>query len=84
MQSCGSVILVIQLTVMTSSRPKLQIDASSEVRKRAKAVAYERDQSLTEFVLNALSKEGDKKLAALIEEDLKNRIGPGRPSTAKK
>ena len=68
---------------MTSSRPKLQIDASDSVRKRAKAVAYERGLSLTEFVLQALAKEGDKKLAALIEKDLEDRTGPGRPSTRK-
>jgi hypothetical protein len=62
-----------------SSRPKLQIDASSAVRERAKAVAYDRGLSLTEFVLTALSKEGDKKLASLIEKDLGDRTKPGRP-----
>ena len=62
-----------------SSRPKLQIDASSAVRERAKAVAYDRGLSLTEFVLMALSKEGDKKLASLIEKDLGDRTKPGRP-----
>jgi len=66
-----------------STRPKLQIDASAELRQRAKAVAYERGLSLTEFVLLALSKEGDKKLAELIKKDLKNRTGPGRPSVNK-
>jgi hypothetical protein len=65
----------------SSNRPKLQIDASPAVRKRAKAVAYDRGVSLTEFVLLALSKEGDKQLTALIEEDLGDRTKPGRPST---
>ena len=64
-----------------STRPKLQIDASAEVRKRAKAVAYERDQSLTEFVLTSMSDAGDKKLTELIKKDLKDRTGPGRPSS---
>lgn len=62
-----------------STRPKLQIDASSAVRERAKAVAYDRGLSLTEFVLLALSKENDKKLSALIEKDLGDRTKPGRP-----
>lgn len=65
-----------------SSRPKLQIDASSDVRERAKAVAYDRGLSLTEFVLLALAKEGDKKLSGLIEKDLNDRTKPGRPSSS--
>jgi hypothetical protein len=64
-----------------STRPKLQIDASSAVRERAKAVAYDRGLSLTEFVLLALAKEGDKKLTTLIEKDLGDRTKPGRPTT---
>ncbi len=65
-----------------STRPKLQIDASADVRKRAKAIAYERDMSLTEFVLHALAKE-DKQLKKLIEKDLKDKTGPGRPTSKK-
>lgn len=72
-------IHVLQLYCM-STRPKLQIDASPAVRARAKAVAYDRGLGLTEFVLKALAKEGDKKLAALIEKDLNDRAKPGRPS----
>jgi hypothetical protein len=64
-----------------SSRPKLQVDASPAVRVRAKAVAYDRGLSLTEFVLLALAKEGDKKLANLIEKDLGDRTKPGRPTS---
>lgn len=47
-----------------------QIDASNDVRARAKAVAYDSGLSLTDFVLLALSKEGDKKLTALVEKDI--------------
>ena len=63
-----------------SSRPKFQIDAVPAIRDRAKAVAYGRGLSLTEFVLQALAKAGDKELTALIEKDLKERTRPGRPT----
>ena len=66
-----------------STRPKLQIDASPAVRQRAKAVAYDRGMSLTEFVLKALAKEGDKELTKLIKTDLNERATPGRPSNDK-
>lgn len=62
-----------------STRPKLQIDTSADVRKRAKAVAYERDMSLNEFVLQALAKE-DKQLKKLVEKDLDAKASPGRPT----
>lgn len=61
------------------SRPKFQVDAQIAVRDRAKAVAYARGLSLTEFVLRALAKEGDKELTKLIEQDLGSRTKPGRP-----
>ena len=64
-----------------NKRPKLQIDASPQVRKRAKAVAYDRGLSLKEFVLQALAKTGDKKLAKLIEQELKASPQIGRPSS---
>lgn len=67
----------------SSTRPKFQIDAKPEIRDRAKAVAYGRGLSLTEFVLQALAKEGDKELAKLIEQDLKERTRPGRPQAPK-
>lgn len=63
-----------------NKRPKLQIDASSQVRQRAKAVAYDRGLSLKEFVLQALANTGDKKLAKLIEQELKESSQLGRPS----
>ena len=46
---------------------------------RAKAVAYGRGQSLTEFVLQALAKVGDKELAELIAKDVEERAKRGRP-----
>lgn len=64
---------------MATSRSQLQVDASLPVRNRAKAVAYGRGLSLTEFVLRALAEVGDKELKVLIENDLKERAQRGRP-----
>lgn len=58
-----------------------QINTLPEIKARAKAVAYDRNLSLTEFVLLALSKEGDKELKRLIEKDLSGRTKPGRPTS---
>lgn len=66
---------------MTSSRIQLQIDTSKDVRNRAKAVAYGRGMSLTELVLKALADVGDKELKTLIENDLEERAGRGRPQS---
>lgn len=63
----------------SSSRIKIQVDASPKLRDRAKAVAYERGMNFNEFVLKALAKEGDKELTKLIEAELKDRTRPGRP-----
>jgi hypothetical protein len=60
-------------------RLKLQIDTLETIRDRAKAVAYSRGKQLNEFVLEALAKEGDKELTALIREDLDGKVKPGRP-----
>lgn len=65
---------------MATNRPQLRIDASDDIRNRAKAVAYSRGLSLTEFVLQALSKANDKELTKLIEKDLEERTGRGRPN----
>lgn len=64
---------------MATERPQLRIDASKKVINRAKAVAYGRGETLTEFVLLALSKAGDKELAKFIEQDLDERATRGRP-----
>lgn len=59
-------------------RPRFQINASPEVLNRAKAVAYGRGLSLTEFVLQLLAQE-DAELKKLIEQDLASRTRPGNP-----
>lgn len=64
---------------MAETRTQIRIDASKGLINRAKAVAYGRGQSLTELVLLALAKVGDKELAKLVEEDLKKRPSRGRP-----
>lgn len=64
---------------MAETRTQIRIDASKALINRAKAVAYGRGQSLTEFVLLALAKVGDKELAKLVDEDLKKRPSRGRP-----
>jgi hypothetical protein len=61
-------------------RPKMQIDISTRAKARAKAVAAEREMTLSELVLTALTKVGDTKLAKLIEEELNNKAGRGRPT----
>lgn len=67
---------------MTDDRSiKFQINTLPEIKDRAKAVAYDRGMSLTEFVLQALAKEGDKELKKLIEKDLTGRAKPGRPTS---
>jgi len=64
---------------MSSTRSQIQIDATTAVRNRAKAVAYSRGITLTELVLNALATVGDKELKSLIEKDLHERTQRGRP-----
>ena len=64
---------------MTETRTQIHIDASKSLINRAKAIAYGRGQSLTEFVLLALAKTGDKELTKLVEKDLEKRPSRGRP-----
>jgi hypothetical protein len=64
---------------MATSRSQLQIDVPPAIRNRAKAVAYDRGLSLTEFILQALTKMSDKQLTALIEKNLNERQQRGRP-----
>ena len=66
-----------------ADRPQLRIDAPKKITNRAKAVAYMNGQSLTEFVLRALAKTGDKELTQLIEAELEERAGRGRPQNQK-
>lgn len=72
-------ILVLQWYYM-KTRQKLQVDTSDEIREQAKIVAYTRKLSLTDFVLQALAKEGDSKLTKLIAKELASKTKPGRPS----
>lgn len=61
-------------------RPKMQVDVSNKVKARAKAVAADREMTLSELVLTGLSKVGDEKLAKLVKEEIENRNGRGRPA----
>jgi hypothetical protein len=63
----------------TVKRPRFQIDASRAIRDQAKEVASRRRLTLTDFVLQALAKEGDKELTKLIEKELAEKQPPGRP-----
>ena len=61
-------------------RPKMQIDISTKAKARAKAVAADREMTLSELVLSALTKLGDDKLTRLIKDELENKAGRGRPA----
>jgi len=65
---------------MAKSRSQFQIDISPEIRNRAKAVAYGRGLTLTELILLAFTKTGDKELAGLAEQELKDRANRSRSS----
>jgi hypothetical protein len=58
----------------------MQIDISNKAKARAKAVAADRELTLSELVLTGLTKLGDEKLARLIKEELENKAGRGRPT----
>jgi antitoxin component of RelBE/YafQ-DinJ toxin-antitoxin module len=62
-------------------RPKMQVDVSNKVKARAKAVAADREITLSQLVLTGLSKVGDEKLAKLVKEEIENRNGRGRPAS---
>lgn len=61
-------------------RVRLQLDIPADIRNRVKAVAYGRGQSLVELYLEALKSVGDKELNQLIDKELKERPGKGRPT----
>jgi hypothetical protein len=58
----------------------MQVDVSNKVKARAKAVAADREMTLSQLVLTGLSKLGDDKLAKLIKEEIENKTGRGRPT----
>ena len=63
---------------MSSSRVRFQVAASDETLHRAKLIALERKQTLTEFVLQAIANEGkDEELKKLVEKDLSSRKKTG-------
>lgn len=59
----------------------MQVDVSNKVKARAKAVAADREITLSQLVLTGLSKVGDEKLAKLVKEEIENRNGRGRPAS---
>jgi len=61
-------------------RPKMQVDVSNKVKARAKAVAADREMTLSQLVLTGLTKVGDEKLAKLVKEEIENKNGRGRPA----
>ena len=61
-------------------RPKMQVDVSNKVKARAKAVAADREITLSQLVLVGLSKVGDDKLSLLAKEELENKKVRGRPT----
>lgn len=73
-KTCNTIFLMA-----VPSRPRVQLDISTPIRDRAKAVAYGRGMTLVELVLHALKKEGDSHLTKLIEKDLAERAKRGRP-----
>jgi hypothetical protein len=65
---------------MAPIRPRLQINASTELINQAKAIAYSRGLSLTEYILQAMAKDGDEKLKQLVKKELGDRTRPGNPT----
>lgn len=57
----------------------MQIRVSDDLRKRAKQVAKNRNQTLSELVLQLLAASGDKDLKKLVDRELNERPKPGRP-----
>lgn len=59
---------------------KIQIRVPDSVQKRVKIVAASRGITVTDLVLDALTKVGDERLASLIKKEQAKRNRPGRPS----
>mgnify|MGYP001589295200 CR=1 FL=1 len=56
---------------MASVRPRFQVDARPELINHAKILALGKGLSLTEYVLQSLAKNGDDKMKALVDQELK-------------
>lgn len=65
---------------MAPVRPRFQINASTELINHAKALAYSRGLSLTEYILQAAAKDGDEKMKQLVKKELGDRTRPGNPA----
>lgn len=57
----------------------MQIRVTDDLRERAKVVAKQKGLTLSELVLQLLSKAGDKELEKLVKLELEERPKPGRP-----
>jgi uncharacterized protein (DUF1778 family) len=66
---------------MSQLDAKIQLRVPEDVRKRVKVIAASRGITVTDFVLELLSKSGDEKLASLIKQEDAKRNRPGRPSS---
>jgi hypothetical protein len=66
---------------MSQLDAKIQIRVPDGVAKRVKVVAASRGITVTDLVLDALSKIGDEKLASIIKKEDVTRNRPGRPSS---
>lgn len=64
---------------MSQLDSKIQIRVSDSVQKRVKIIAASRGITVTDLVLEALKKIGDKELASIIEKEDASRNRPGRP-----
>lgn len=56
---------------MSAVRPRFQVDARPELINHAKILALGKGLSLTEYVLQSLAKNGDDKMKALVDQELK-------------
>ena len=57
----------------------MQIRVADDLRERAKVVAKNNGQTLSELILQLLASTGDKQLKELVNKELKERPKPGRP-----
>jgi len=66
---------------MSQLDAKIQIRVPDGVQKRVKVVAASRGITVTDLVLDALTRVGDEKLASIIKQEDAKRNRPGRPAS---
>lgn len=66
---------------MSQLDSKIQIRVSESVQKRVKVIAASRGITVTDLVLEALTKIGDEKLTSIIKKEDASRNRPGRPAS---